>query len=94
MRSRPPELRDLNAKLMEDCVHEVVDNAKLRGEFRYKERFRIRPDLSLIGLPDPDPDPYYFWILQKTQKNFFKSNLLQYFTQCCGSGMFIPDPGS
>jgi hypothetical protein len=40
----PPELRDLNAKLMEDCVHEVVDNAKLRGEFRYRERFRIRPD--------------------------------------------------
>ncbi len=53
----PPELRDLNAKLMEDCVHEVVDNAKLRGEFRYKERFRIRPDVSLIILPDPDPDP-------------------------------------
>jgi hypothetical protein len=79
MRSRPPELRDLNAKLMEDCVHEVVDNAKLRGEFRYKERFRIRPDLSLIGLPDPDPDPYYFYFIKDSKKILKEMQFFQYF---------------
>ncbi len=60
------------------------------------------PDPLVRGMdPDPDPalDPDSFIIKQNSKKNldfYYIGTLFDFLSlkQCCGSGMFIPDPGS
>ncbi len=57
--------------------------------------FELKTDISVPTVRSPDPDPYQ---ISTDPKHCFTEHCLYYpnrdLFECCGSWMFIPDPGS